>query len=66
MGDDIPDYEIMNEAGVAACPSDAAIEIKQISDYISSYAGGQGCVRDIIEQTLRLHGKWFQPDAFNW
>ena len=66
MGDDIPDYEIMKECGVAACPSDAAIEIKEISDYISSYAGGHGCVRDVIEQTLRLHGNWFHPDAVNW
>lgn len=66
MGDDIPDYEIMKEAGVSACPSDAAIEIKEIADYISLYAGGKGCVRDVIEQTLRLQGKWFHPDAVNW
>lgn len=66
MGDDIPDYEVMKEAGVSCCPSDAATEIKEIADYISLYAGGQGCVRDVIEQTLRLHGKWFHPDAVNW
>ena len=66
MGDDIPDYEIMSHCGVAACPADAAMEIKAISHYISLYKGGEGCVRDIIEQTLRLHGKWFLPDAVNW
>lgn len=66
MGDDIPDYEVMKEAGVSACPSDSAVEIKEIADYISSFAGGCGCVRDIIEQTLRLHGAWFHADAFNW
>ncbi|MCR4812673.1 MAG: HAD hydrolase family protein [Bacteroidales bacterium] len=66
MGDDIPDYEVMKEAGVSCCPSDAATEIKEIADYISLYAGGQGCVRDVIEQTLRLHGKWLHPDAVNW
>lgn len=66
MGDDIPDYEIMQAAGVAACPADAAEEIKEISDYISIYPGGKGCVRDIIEQTLRLQGNWFHPDAVNW
>lgn len=66
MGDDIPDYEVMKEAGVSCCPLDAATEIKEIADYISLYAGGQGCVRDVIEQTLRLHGKWFHPDAVNW
>lgn len=66
MGDDIPDYEIMNHCGVSACPADAAVEIQEISDYISPFEGGKGCVRDIIEQVLRLQGKWFQPDAFNW
>lgn len=66
MGDDIPDYEIMSHCGVAACPADAAIEIKNISDYISLYEGGRGCVRDVIEQTLRLHDNWFHADAFNW
>lgn len=66
MGDDIPDYEIMSHCGVAVCPADAAIEIKEISNYISLYPGGRGCVRDIIEQVLRLQGMWFHPDAVNW
>ena len=66
MGDDLPDYEIMQHAGVATCPADAAVEIKQIADYISLYPGGKGCVRDVIEQTLRLHGNWFHPDAVVW
>lgn len=66
MGDDIPDYEIMSHCGVAACPADAAVEIKEISDYISIHGGGHGCVRDVIEQTLRLQGKWFSEDATAW
>lgn len=66
MGDDIPDYEVMRHCGVAACPADAAVEIKEIADYISLHDGGHGCVRDVIEQTLRLHGKWFHDDAVNW
>ncbi len=66
MGDDIPDYEVMKNAGVAACPADAATEIKEISDYISDKKGGKGCARDIIEQTLKLHHKWMNKDAYNW
>ena len=66
MGDDIPDFEIMRHCGVAACPADAAEEIKSISDYISHLGGGRGCVRDVIEQTLRLQGKWFNDDALDW
>ena len=66
MGDDIPDYKVMNYAGIATCPSDAAEEIKSISRYISNINGGKGCVRDIIEQVLRIQGKWMDSDSFYW
>ena len=66
MGDDIPDYKVMQKVGFAACPNDAAYEIKSVSDYISPKKGGEGCVRDLIEQVLRLQGKWFDDDAFEW
>ena len=58
MGDDIPDYQCMKMAGIAACPSDAAFEIKGIASYISPLAGGNGCVRDVIEKVLKLNNKW--------
>ncbi len=66
MGDDIPDYEIMLEAGLPTCPSDAAEEIKKVAKYISHCAGGKGCVRDVIEQVLKLQGKWMNDDAYHW
>lgn len=66
MGDDIPDFEVMSKVGVAACPQDAAIEIKRISDYQSPFNGGRHCVRDVIEQTLRVQNNWFAEDAFHW
>lgn len=62
MGDDIPDYEVMKVVRVATCPKDAAVELKAIADYISPYVGGRHCVRDVIEQTLRVQGKWFVPN----
>ena len=58
MGDDIPDYPVMKEVGLPCCPNDATSEIQQISKYISHKKGGEGCVRDIIEQILRVQGKW--------
>lgn len=58
MGDDMPDLAAMKVCGVASCPNDAAPEIKTISHYISSLGGGEGCVRDVIEQTLKVQGKW--------
>jgi len=66
MGDDIPDFVVMKEAGVPVCPSDADSEIKQVSSYISDKRGGEGCVRDVIEQVLRLHDDWMDSDAFTW
>ena len=66
MGDDIPDFAVMKEAGVAVCPSDADIEIRQVAAYISDKKGGEGCVRDIIEQVLRLHDNWMDSEAFTW
>lgn len=66
MGDDIPDFEVMKEAGIPVCPSDADSEIKQVSSYISDKKGGEGCARDVIEQVLRLHNNWMDSDAFTW
>jgi len=66
MGDDIPDLPILQRAGVATCPADAAIEVKEMADYISPWGGGHGCVRDVIEQVLRLHDQWFKPEAVLW
>jgi 3-deoxy-D-manno-octulosonate 8-phosphate phosphatase (KDO 8-P phosphatase) len=60
MGDDMPDYEIMKRIGVPTCPNDSAQEIKDISLYVSDKKGGEGCVRDVIEQVMRVQGKWFQ------
>ncbi len=66
MGDDLPDYEVMKIVGVPVCPADAATEIIEISDYVSHIKGGEGCVRDVIEQVLRAQGNWFSSDSFLW
>jgi 3-deoxy-D-manno-octulosonate 8-phosphate phosphatase (KDO 8-P phosphatase) len=66
VGDDIPDYEVMEVVGLPACPADAVPEIKAISKYISPLRGGHGVGRDIIEKVLKVQGKWMQDDAFGW
>ncbi len=66
MGDDIPDYAVMKKSGVPVCPANAATEIKEISVYVSPIDGGYGCVRDVIEQTMRVQGKWMDGDAQSW
>ncbi len=66
MGDDIPDYRVMEMVGLPACPADAAEEIKRVAKYISPVNGGKGCVRDVIEQTMKVQGKWFDADSHEW
>ena len=58
MGDDIPDIPAMKMVHLATCPNDAVPEVRAASDYISHVPGGKGCVRDVIVQTLKIHGKW--------
>lgn len=66
MGDDIPDYEVMKEAGIATCPADAVEEIKAVSKYISHHNGGRGCVRDVIEQVMKVQDQWMRDDGYHW
>lgn len=58
MGDDIPDYEPMRLVALPTCPANAAPEIKAISQYVSAYNGGEGCVRDLLEKIMKVQGKW--------
>ena len=61
VGDDLPDYHVMQKAGLAVAPQDAAPEIKEIAHYVSHLNGGNACVRDVIKQVLSVHGNWFMP-----
>lgn len=58
MGDDLPDYAVMRIVGLPVCPKNAAPEIKEITQYMSPFNGGEGCVRDVIEKVLKLKKKW--------
>jgi len=62
MGDDMPDYEAMKMAGIAACPNDAAYDIKNIANYIALAKGGEGCAREVIEKVLKLNDHWDLAD----
>jgi 3-deoxy-D-manno-octulosonate 8-phosphate phosphatase (KDO 8-P phosphatase) len=58
MGDDIPDVPVMKLVGLPTCPQDAVQEVKAISKYVSHKNGGKGAVRDVIEQVMKVQGKW--------
>lgn len=58
MGDDLNDYEVMQKVALPCCPANACPEIQDLCHYISPINGGDGCVRDVIEKVMKLHGKW--------
>ncbi len=58
IGDDLPDLEVLRRVGLAACPTDAVAEVRAVADYVSPFAGGSGCVRDVIEKVLKSQDKW--------
>ena len=65
FGDDIPDIEVIQAAGVGACPADAVEEVRAAADYVSPYPGGRGCLREAIEKVLKLQGRWlFRTDVY--
>ncbi len=66
MGDDIPDLPLLRIAGIGACPSDAATDVRQICTYISPVEGGKGCVREVIEKVMKLQGTWWNSDSHHW
>ena len=58
MGDDIPDLEVLRYVGIPVAPADACSEVLESVIYVSEHKGGEGAVRDIIEQVLRVKGMW--------
>ncbi len=59
MGDDLPDIPPMKMVGLPTCPQDAVPEVKAVSKYISHKNGGDACIRDVIEQVLKVRGDWY-------
>ena len=66
MGDDIPDLPVLAAAGLACCPQDAAPEVRSASNYVSPVPGGAGCVRDVLEQAMKVKGLWMNDRAHAW
>jgi 3-deoxy-D-manno-octulosonate 8-phosphate phosphatase (KDO 8-P phosphatase) len=66
MGDDIPDLTILNMVGLSCCPANAVTEVLDACQYVSPFDGGKGCVRDVIEKSLRLKGLWNPENQGSW
>ncbi|MBQ9284496.1 MAG: 3-deoxy-D-manno-octulosonate 8-phosphate phosphatase, partial [Acidaminococcaceae bacterium] len=43
---------------LSAAPADAADDVRQRVEFISSHKGGQGAVRDLLELILKSRGIW--------
>ena len=65
VGDDLPDFEVMQLVGIPCCPADAVHDIKEISKYVANNNGGHGCVREVIEIVMRRQGKWMRFENEN-
>lgn len=58
MGDDMPDYEVMQRCGLRACPADAADDIQAICSYKATKNGGRGAVRELVEAVMKAQDTW--------
>ncbi len=57
MGDDLPDLSALALAGLAAAPSDAAVEARAAAHFVTERAGGAGCVRELVDRILTARGE---------
>ena len=53
MGDDLPDICVLREVGLKCCPKDAVKQVRDVCNYISSYDGGRGAVRELCDFILK-------------
>jgi 3-deoxy-D-manno-octulosonate 8-phosphate phosphatase (KDO 8-P phosphatase) len=60
MGDDLLDLPVLARVGLSAAPADAAAEVRDRVDWVSSVGGGRGAARDLIELVLRAQQRWEQ------
>ena len=52
IGDDINDLDVIEHVGLSACPADAVHEVKRAVQIVLHKNGGEGCVREFVEDYL--------------
>ena len=58
VGDDLNDLPILTQVGLACAVANAVPEVKQYAHLVTKRAGGNGAVREVIEEILKAQGKW--------
>ncbi len=59
MGDDLPDFSILKQVGLAVCPKDAIVEICEICDLVTTREGGKGAARELCDLLLMARNENF-------
>jgi len=54
VGNDLNDYRAMRLCGYSVCPADSHKRIKEIATVTLKTKGGQGVVRELLEEVLQL------------
>lgn len=58
LGDDLPDWAVIKHVGLGIAVGDAAEELQQDADYVTSLPGGHGAMREVIELLLKNTNRW--------
>ena len=58
VGDDLADLPVLGAVGLAACPADAAAEVRESVHLVAAHRGGRGAIREIVEIILKHQGLW--------
>ena len=66
MGDDLNDLKALQAVGLSSCPFDAVAEVRDVVDWVVPEGGGQGCVRNLIEQAMKLRELWNSEKGHRW
>ena len=58
IGDDLPDLPMMRLAGYPMAVADAALEVREAAEYVTTRPGGRAAVREAIEHLLKMQDRW--------
>ncbi len=58
IGDDLPDLQLIRNAGLGVTVANGCEDVKTYADYITERTGGHGAVREVIELILKSQGRW--------
>jgi 3-deoxy-D-manno-octulosonate 8-phosphate phosphatase (KDO 8-P phosphatase) len=55
IGNDLNDYDVMQQCGYKVCPSDSHETIKSIANVVLKTKGGNGIVRELLEDVFQIN-----------